>query len=552
MRPNNKQRRPDEREPRPRAEIELPLVSLLWPGGNAPKPAGATSWEADLGLNDVIGALALSGRYTPYIKSVLTTLISDLDTIGWRQAVMRDFLNNPALIEQVAALLPKLASLGQGSALLGKRQRNVLLETADRLAELEAYVGVVRDLHNALSADEVGSPALLQLRDHLAALIAEPNFQTLEQELPDLRAPLGDIRSLTIGINLDVELKPESAALLSINDYKFSDHFSWLERVIGARANPNDESGIAPLHYTPEDPNMRPLSPLFQDMDRLLSQVATPVSKALSKYARTATGSLAHLEYELAFFAGAARLFTRLGNYCLPEAAPPDERVIDIHNLLNSALALRGTPVPSDTSFDERGRIAVLTGPNSGGKTTYVRGVGLAVVLFQAGLPVLAERARISPVDAILTHFPVVESRQTGRLEEEAARLRTLFQTVTRYSLVLLNETFSSTTSGEAAYLAQDMLAALRAIGARVVYATHLTELAEHLDEIEQMTEGSSKLFSLVAKVNIGENGEVQPTYRIERGLPHGRSSVRDIARKHGISLEQILAARNGTESANQ
>ncbi len=544
------------REPRPRTPIDLPITSLMWPDGIAPKLVSNATWDNDLGLTELVNGLALSGRYATYVRQILTTLITDPATICWRQTVLSDFADNPALVTQAQALLPRLAALQHGTAMLGKRQRNLLLDTADHLAELEAYVQVVGELHAALASVSLESQALLELRDNLAALMNEPNFQSLRAELPELRAPLERISSLTIGINLDAELKPISAVLMAINDQPVNEKRSWLERIIGVRQDQVDETGIAPLHRVPEDPNMRPLSPLFQDLDRLLTQIAQPVAKALTKYARTGSGSLAHLEYELAFFTGAARLIEKLRGqgipFCHPEIVPAEARVIEVDSLVNIGLALRGTepPVPSPVEFGPNGRIAVLTGPNSGGKTTYLRSVGLAQVMFQAGLLIPAHSARFSPADAILTHFPSLETRQQGRLAEESLRLRELFQRATGHSLVLLNETFSSTTPAEAVYLAQDILCALRVIGARVIYATHLIELADKLDEIEKSVEGDCRLFSLVAGVVVDANGEATPTYQITRGQPHVRSYAQEIARKLGISLDQILQARRGNHSA--
>jgi hypothetical protein len=538
-------------QPPDRVAIDLPVTSLLWPGGRAPRPAESAAWENDLGLTEIVNALSLNGRYTPFVRQVLSTLTTDVEIIRWRQQVLYDFVQNPALVTAIIPLLPELAALQQGNALLGKRQRNLLLETADHLSELESYVRIVEVLHGALRQANLTAPALIQARDDLQRIMEQPNFQRLQTELPDLRAPLQDIRSLTIGLNLDLELKPESAVLLAINDHKFSEQLSWLDRVIGVRSDPHGEAGIAALHQVPEDSDMRPLSPLFQDLDRLLTQVARPVAKALTQYARGGSGSLLHLEYELAFFAGAARMMTQIQargiGCCVPEILPVEARVIECDHLVNTALALRAdvTPVPSTVHLNTEGRIAVLTGPNSGGKTTYLRGIGLAVVLAQAGLMIPAAAARISPIDRLLTHFPALESRQHGRLAEEALRLRELFQKTTVHSLVLLNETFSSTSSGEAIYLAQDMLAALRALGSRAIYTTHLIELAERLDEIERLAEGDCRLISLVAGVQVNVEGGGTPTYVITPGVPHARSYAQDIARKHGISLAQILEGRS-------
>jgi len=148
----------------------------------------------------------------------------------------------------------------------------------------------------------------------------------------------------------------------------------------------------------------------------------------------------------------------------------------------------------------------------------------------------------MSPVSAILTHFPQLETRHQGRLAEEAERLRGIFKQVTTDSLVLLNETFSSTSAGEATYLAQDMLSGLRVIGARAIFATHLIELADQIEDIHASIQGDSRLFSLVAGIEINADGEAVRTFQIKRGMPVGRSYAKEIAQRHGISLEQILA----------
>jgi len=525
----------------------------MWPDGIPAPQQHITTWENDLGLADLVNMLSPVPRYNAYVRQTLSALTTDSAAIQWRQAVLKDFTNNPALIQTAESLLTRLHHLQEGNALLGKKQRNLLLDTADQLAELDAYLYITQALYEALCSANLESTALIRVRDDLTKRLSDPNFQALRAELPELRAPLEHITSLTIGLNLDVQLRPHSAVLMAINDHKMSAATSWLERVIGMGPEANDESGIAQLHRLPDDPQQRVLAPLFQDLDKLLTEVATPIAKTLTRYVKMGTGSLAHLEYELAFFTTAARLKVDLESRgfdcCWPEVAAPDECVIEIDGLVNIALARREQPIPSDINFGADGRIAVVTGPNSGGKTTYLRTVGLAQVMFQAGLFLPAGRARIAPVDHILTHFPVLETRQQGRLAEEATRLREIFQQATSRSLVLLNETFSSTSSGEAVYLAQDILCGLRAIGLRAIFATHLIELAETLAEIESRVEGESKLFSLVAGVTVNDAGEYIPTYRIERSEPLGRSYAREIARRHGISLEQILQNHNRNNS---
>jgi DNA mismatch repair ATPase MutS len=543
-----------DQSPHSRSLIDMAVVSLMWPTGRPPDNTAQSVWTQDLNLDGLVQAFRAESRYVPFIRQTLMALLTDPAVIAWRQAVLDDFRRNPALVERVRAFLPRFVDLRTDPALFGKKQRHLLLETADRLSELELYVNMVDGLNETFQAADLRSEALKQLRQNLQRVARSESFEALRSELPELQRPLQRFASLTVGINLDAQLRPVSAVLLNINEKRFGGERSFLSRLLGAPVDDGEESGIAPLHYVPTDPEQRPLSALFRDLERLIAQIVQPVARALGRYVRISSGPLVSLENELAFYVAAVELMQRLEArgvpLCQPEIAPIEERVSVIEGLVNLHLALRdGEPLPvsNDATFDAQGRIAILTGPNSGGKTTYVQAVGLAHMLFQAGLFIPARQARISPVDAIFTHFPALEAQQ-GRLAEEAARLRHIFLKATRHSLVLLNESLSSTTSSEALYLAQDVLCGLRAIGVRALYATHLVEVAEHLDVIEKTVDGASAVYNLVAGLKLVETDDdikAVPTFEIRRGQPQGRSYAREIARRHGISLEQILSARH-------
>ena len=222
-----------------------------------------------------------------------------------------------------------------------------------------------------------------------------------------------------------------------------------------------------------------------------------------------------------------------------------------VSDLYELNLALRSAHretqvVPNDLHFNDTGRIFILTGPNQGGKTTFTQAVGVAQVLFQAGLYVPAREARLSPVDGIFTHFPVEEKPvfESGRLGEEAGRLSAIFQNATRRSLILLNESLASTSEGESLYLAQDIVRVLRMMGVRAIFATHLHALAERVEAINNDAAGDSLLVSMVAEMVGFEdelNGQARRTYKIKPGPPMGVSYARDIAARYGISLDKIL-----------
>lgn len=542
--------------------------SLLWPAGVDPETScGAMSSQIadDLLLERVAEAMAGSDCPRSQIVAMLQRPCLEPEAIAYRQDIVADFEEAPELAAEIAVFLPRIAELVY-FAETRKGESSALRQMLWRLGELELYVECITSLSRLLSG-RVRSAGLRALARLVEERREDPLFESLRQELPRLSAAIKKRASVTVGINLDERLRPVEAALLSINERRIGER-SLLARLMG-RGGEESLKGLGPVHANaaPRGPAALPqvalpLAPLFQDLDNLLQSVSRPVVRAVEKYVRVNTAFLAVLAPEIGFYLGAHRLAKTVRGAGLPltrpEVRPMSERAFRARGFYNLAMALRfqasdprdlaSRVVRNDVSLDAAAAIFVLTGPNRGGKTTYAQGIGIAQTLAQAGLPVPAEAAALSPVDAIVTHFPREErgDLETGRLGEEAARIAAIFSTVTRHSLVLLNESLSSTSPGESLYLAEDILRAFRLVGCRAVFATHLHELAARADDINRETSGDSVVVSVVAgaeSVPPGSgNGEARRTYRIEVGPPAGRSFARDIANRHGISFEKLLA----------
>ena len=361
---------------------------------------------------------------------------------------------------------------------------------------------------------------------------------------------------MTLGINLDAQLRPELATIVSVNASRFAGKSSLLDRLFGERAAPDAVRSITALYKADERQRNAPEHELFRDLDRLLERVRS-VADALARYTRVQSAGLAGLEAELAFYLGAVRLVNELRAaglpLCRPEIAPSGERVCVIDGVYSLDLALRlraarntadlaHVVVPNAVTFGPNATIFILTGPNSGGKTTYTRAVGQAQALFQAGLLVPGRHARISPVDGIYTHFAVAERLDIngGRLAEELDRLAQIFRQAGPASLVLLNEPLASTDHAAARLLSRDILSGLRLLGARVLFVTHLHELVD--DALAG--DASAGIVSLVAglEMHIGNGSEPAPSYQIVPGRPQIADYAAELARQHGLSLAQISA----------
>lgn len=537
-----------------------PIVSLLFPSGASMPLASPAPYDEDLGISTIVGALDLDGRHRRVIGGILAALVADPAVIAYRQDVLDDLLRDSALADRLVALLPPLGEIAGTTPVNRWNENAPLLQVAARLAELECYVHCVDGLAAALeAAADLRSEGLQRLRAMLAMLRATPEYGRLAAVLPGLRAQMEQAGSVTIGVNLDSQLRPEAATIVSVNAERFAGRGTLIDRLFGERPAADAIRGISALFKADESQPHTPAHELFRELDRLLERVAAPVAETVKRFARLQTAPLAALEPELSFYLGAVRLVRQLDGIGLPLAraaiAPAAEHVTIIRQAYNLDLALRlcakggaaaaRAIVPSDIVLEPGAPIGVLSGPNSGGKTTYIRAVGQAQVLFQAGLPVPGASARISPVDAIYTHFPSREQldQDGGRLAEELCRLAHIFDSATSDSLILLNEPFTSTDHESALAIGGDVLAGLRLLGARAIIVTHLRELA--CNALIDETPGAG-IVSLVAGVVLGPSAETWPSFRIERGVPLAPRNAMELARRHGLSRDQLLERLGG------
>jgi len=545
------------------------MLSLLWPSDVAVQEQNAgkildTHCMKDLDMAKIVSSLSPGSRQADTIEAILLRLCTDPHTIRYRQDILDDFLTRPSLCAGFEHLFPVLDELTYGRY-REDTQRPTFHEVVWRLNELARLVESTNSIHSLLSdhPEEPRSEGLRRVQAHVRQFRQGPTFQQLEQELPDLLKHIETVKSITIGVNLNHDLLPVEATLLSVNDKPVAES-TLMDKLFGS--SKSGTHGIAQLHVAPQDtgtgiPVSPLLTPLFRDLAEVLNKVCQPLAQALKKYTSLQSGLLASISQELKFYTQAARLMTRLRDVglpiCKPQIASSEERLCEIDENYNLNLALHMMAEHPDQSianqiitntvnFGPQGRILLLTGPNKGGKTTYLQAIGLSQVLAQAGLYVPGAQAKISPVDTLHTHFPEEEQFDagTGRFGDEAQRMHEIFTQITRHSLVLLNESFSSTSPAEALSLSRDIVRLLREMGTRSVFATHLHELAAEVDTLNGSIPGDSHILSLVASFIEGEsatNGDtVARSYKIVPSPPMQSSRARELARQYGVSFDQL------------
>ena len=525
-----------------RPEADFSEISLLFPNADTiPCSDGIAEYDAGrLELYELIDLRASD------IGDFFTT---DINTILYRQATFKDITEIPELCRVLNRMLPfltditELRSLSEDSDSAGDSYLY-------SITEAEIYNSLVDMLREELLPfrDRITSPALSALCDRISVLAESEYYTTLSNKLSELSQKVRDIKSVTMGVNLDSRLQPVSAGVISVNSESFKGG-DFFERVMRMDFKKDEMTCIADLIPYNKNQSENRKAAMANAFNAAISDVYKSSLKewkrACRYYVLENTDFLLRIAPEIEFITKSAQLIEKLSSIgcplTYPEIRDMKEKAFAAKGLCNPVIAVKteSNLVPNDFAFDENGMIYVITGPNRGGKSVITCAVGHAFAMAQLGLPICAESAVISPCDKILTHFPgdSADTVDKGRLGEECARLSDIFDQISSYSLVLLDESLSSTGSYEGSYIASEILCGFSLAGCRAVFSTHLHDLAASIEGINTRcsTLGGVKLDSLVAEVKDGSR-----SFKIIRKTPDGKSYASDIAEKYGLSFDKI------------
>ena len=195
--------------------------------------------------------------------------------------------------------------------------------------------------------------------------------------------------------------------------------------------------------------------------------------------------------------------------------------------------------ITNDISLAPDEGFYILTGANNGGKTTFVRAVGLCQIMAQAGLYVPAKECEISVCDMVYTHFPKEEQKgiDASRFTTEIKQFKEISDVITNHSLLLMNESIQSTTPKECVDIAVSLVHIFAVLGVRGVFATHLVDIAPKALELNSGEDMHTKIESITVSVDEGSGRRL---YKIIKGLPGDTSYADTIFEKFGLDFEAL------------
>lgn len=469
------------------------------------------------------------------MEQVMMVPLGSREEILFRQDVLKDFLAHPELADYLYGFSDNLMfewnKLGRKDMKKDYRETNGYLITRmkmlylflDKLAELKQYLTENREglksegFRNLLSGLEKAFGK--ENEAYLWQLLKSLAFFCEGEVMPGVESkPLKPVLELECTLSGGFKLEQIWPDVVESTDKKYKKEKrqkSLSERWLGA---------FAPEPSVPLKEDV-----VLRDLKRLEYAVVRYIMSYLETFYLECQDFFEQLYFQSAFYFGACRIYQRMEKtspktgsedeegkkglpICFPKVCSNKDLSFSELKECSMALARRMEVVGNDADIRDK-MLLVVTGANQGGKSTFLRSIGIAQIMMQCGLFVSAERYESGIFPGIYTHFTRREDVQmnSGRLDEELGRMEQMIRHLEPDSLMLLNESFATTTEQEGSEIAYDIILALLEAGVKVLTVTHLLSFAKKC--YHQDMKGAEYL-----SAERLENGE--RTFRMVQGEP--------------------------------
>jgi MutS domain V len=473
-------------------------------------PANAAELVQDLELGAIFEAMAAGdGFVRDVVSKAFLASLDDADSIRYRQGILADALVHPEVIRDLYAIAVEALERERHvyGGILGRQPERIVNRSVEVLGIFLELLRRVRGL-----ADR-----------HAASFTSEGFgrfFGMIEVELDDayLATVAAHVHDLSFrgGMLLSARLGPGNKGAGYTLHESPRTKTGILDRLLGERSG---------LVYTVPDRDVAGFDALAELRNRGVAVAAV----ALGRSTDHILSFFRMLRLELAFYVGCLNLVDRLRAKGEPICLPAPAHLAGgfaTRGLIDASLSLRlqDRAVGNDVDANSR-TLAVITGANRGGKSTFLRSVGQAQLMLQCGMFVAAESFTSALAAGVFTHFRREEdvSMTSGKFDEELARVSRIVDRARPTSLVLFNESFASTNEREGSELGRQVVHAMIDARIRVVYVTHLYDLADGLFREERPD-------ALFLRAERGPEG--RRTYRVVPGEPLPTSHGADVFRR--------------------
>jgi DNA mismatch repair ATPase MutS len=486
---------------------------------------GEPDFFGDLNLDQVLESM-MAGRSEYDLGPFFYAPLHEVESVTYRHEVLRD-LEKSDVRESIQAFARRMRQMREHLAQV-ERLRYALQKQAWFLDAVTIYCEAVRLLSEELVRLDVVSRGLNEFRDYLTNYTASDGFGSLAVETEASRELLASVQ-YTMRIRAD---------RVTVSRYEGeADYSAELEETFAKFEQQTPKSYL--VNYS-EDPEMNHIETrILELVARLYPDVFGPLDEYCTRHRDYLDEAIDRFDREVQFYLAYLELVEKLSEsglpFCYPQVSAHSTRTF-ADEAFDLALAIkligeRSEVVCNDFYLEEPERVIVVTGPNNGGKTTFARMFGQLHYLASLGLLVPGTGAQLVLPDRLFTHFEKEENIATlrGKLEDELVRVHEILGEATGESVIVMNETFSSTTLQDALFVGTEVMKRILALNPLGVYVTFVDELAS-------LSESTVSMVSTVVPENPAER-----TFKIVRKPADGLAYAWAIAEKYGLTYERLI-----------
>lgn len=479
----------------------------------------------DLHLDHIITAVT-SGHRDVDLDGFFRRPLRDVAAVEFRQQVFRD-LDKPGIRRPVQNFVHAMGTV-RSRIHIARNVWHPLQRQGWLIAAVETYCRTVVQLRDDLAHLHPNSVGLHKFSEHIANYAGSEAFATLLAEAETVRGALDKVRYLVHiqGLKVHVEkfdMQPDYTSEVTRTFERFATEVSHDYHV--ALADVQDMNHV-------EEQILECVAHLHPEAFALLDQFCL-------RHEQFIEPAIARFEREIQFYLTYLALVGRVTEAGLPFAyarVTHQAGTMQAKGAFDLALAINavqeeGKPViGNDFHLSDSERIFVITGPNQGGKTTLARTIGQCAYLASLGCPVPARSATITLPDQIYTHFERQEDLSTfhGKLDNELVRIHDILSRATATSMIIMNESFSSTTANDAVLIGSEVLQ-------RIIHLRCIAVCVSFLDELSTL---DPSCVSMVGEV--AHDDPTKRTYKFTRRPADGLAYAAALAGKYGLGHDAL------------